>query len=65
MNDFFSHWELTIHKSTFCNNKNYSVVEEFTESEKKSYFLAQVKSKSNLNAYVNPAHIFVQLETRY
>lgn len=37
---------------------------EFTELEKKSYFLVQVKSKSDLNAYVNPAHMFLELGTR-
>lgn len=37
---------------------------EFTELEKKSYFLVQVKSKSDLNAYVNLAHMFLELGTR-
>lgn len=53
-----------IHKGTFCKTKNYMYSTEFTELEKKSYFLVQVKSKSDLNAYVNPAHMFLELGTR-
>lgn len=53
-----------LHKGTFCKTKNYMYNIEFIKLEKKSYFLAQVKSKSDLNACVNLTHMLLELGTR-
>lgn len=61
-NCIFSHVQLFI-KVLSARPRIISIVQSLQSWRKKSYFSAQVKSKSDLNVYVNPAHMFLELGT--